>query len=138
MATPKKKAKRLKTLVIKESRWLRYGSTRPSALYAKSLKGKGLPGDMCCLGFLAQACGATSRQIEAAVRPQDVPNIKWPKGALKTRHGRQEDTLWTQMAIRINDRPSILHTGIDTPLEERKARLTKHFRKIGFKLVFVP
>lgn len=143
MATTKPARKRLKKLVIKESRWLRWGSKQSSLLWGKSPHGKGRPGNMCCLGFLAQACGADARQIASKYSPQDAPKIKWPKGVLESRS--HEDSRWTLKALGLNDsrvavddKKRHVDDAPDTTLEERKDLLAKHFLKIGFKLVFVP
>jgi hypothetical protein len=140
MATSKKVARkpRLKKLVIKESRWVRFGSPVASMLYIKK-RPQDRTGMMCCLGFLAQACGARASQIKDKVAPMNAPRVKWPKGVL-TRHPEtaELDSEWTLKAMTINDDLSLREHGLEATLEERKAILTKHFVKIGFKLVFVP
>lgn len=37
-------------------------------------------GRMCCLGFVAKACGATNEQILGKCTPSEVPQIDWPEG----------------------------------------------------------
>jgi hypothetical protein len=148
MATTKKKAtrKRLKTLVIKESRWIHFGSNQTSMLYAKK-RPTDRTGNMCCLGFLAQACGAKASQINGRCAPSNVPDIQWPKGVLKGHQDfdtHMEDSQWTGKAMSINDAMDIRHSNrpfseaTETTFKERKDALKKHFVKIGFKLVFVP
>ena len=126
----KGKAKKLKTLVIKRSKWAR-GMTDESALRVtkpNEVEGVMRPsGTMCCLGFLARECGATTKQINGKLVPSDVPNVAWPAGLVTKKGGH---TKLCDKIVEVND-----SVGIDVA-DDREKKLTKLFTKIGYKLVF--
>lgn len=89
--------------------------------------------DMCCLGFLALACGVNPDEIEFEQGPADVPNVDWPAAFLKRRSSRSDKELInseiTNSAINVNDSSEITW-------KEKELLLVPIFKEAGIKLSF--
>ncbi len=89
-------------------------------------------GKMCCLGFLALACGAIPEEIEGELRPARAPNIDWPKEFMfiKLKSNELVDSSLAAKAMNINDDEKLTW-------DEKEERLKVVFRRAGIKLRFI-
>lgn len=88
---------------------------------------------MCCLGFLAIACGATEDQIIGKFDPVTAPNVNWPAQFLAIKDadtGNIYNSTTATKAISINDGPRENSTSKET-------RLITLFGSVGIELSFV-
>jgi hypothetical protein len=84
-------------------------------------------GAMCCLGFLAKACGYANKELLGLSTPDRVVECGDGKDLFpKTSKGKSRE--WTHF-MDIND-------GTDPP-SERETKLKKLFKKIGVNVTFV-
>lgn len=115
---------------VNRSRWLR-GESGGSFLLRKA------DGKMCCLGFLALACGATESDILGSRAPSNRGSmINWPKEILYSIQGRgaiiNESCYDSPECVRLmNTNDS---NGTDDATKE--ASLTKIFQDIGIEVTF--
>jgi len=107
----------MNVLVLKKRTWARGRRRELPALLEES-------GKLCCLGFLALACGAQREQLDGAPMPEDAPDVKWPKGIVKQQGG---DTPLCRKIAKVNDDPRISDA-------MRSARLRPLFKRIGYRL----
>ncbi len=112
----------LKTLILDDATWYRGRGMSGSCL-------RHTDGQMCCLGFLALACGATSEDIELEAMPEDVPEIAWPAGLLETFGVAMSDSRIGRTIAEIND---------DSTIDDatRLERLAPLFERLGYRLEF--
>lgn len=106
-------------LVIDRERWIRGYSTMPLLLRKDD-------GKMCCLGFLAKACGADDLQIQGITSPQHTKFIEWPTEILID----GSNSLLTQFLMAINDDVSLLEN-------DRESKIVDLMTKIGVTVTFV-
>lgn len=104
-------------LVIDRTRWLR-GDGVSTLLRS---------GKMCCLGFLAKACGATDAEIIGHGTPREVPTVNWPTGLIDDDDG---NTSLTLNLISAND-------GEDFVEAKREAYIARGMGIIGVKVTFI-
>lgn len=115
----------IKTLVIDRARW------GMGALLTEDGEA------MCCLGFLAMACGATEAAIKGEGDPEGTPDIDWPSAFIRLARDEDDDphayprnSTVTNDAIEINDSTKL-------PWEEKESRLIELFFRAGIQLSFV-
>lgn len=108
-------------LVIDRAKWLR-GETDLRSYLLREADGK-----MCCLGFLALACGAEVDDICSYSSPKDTHNVSWPDGLLGDMDCKQNTEVCGTL-MNINDRVSD---------EEREIRLTEEFKKLDIEVEFI-
>lgn len=84
---------------------------------------------MCCLGFLAIACGAVPDEIQEECEPQDVPNVDWPAAFVQLRRRPFGNSALATSMMKVND-----HGSWSWATKER--RLITLFKKAGIKLSF--
>lgn len=118
-------------LVIDRKRWLRGGRTGDGERCNGSVLLSN-QGHMCCLGFLAKACGAHDRQILRACSPISAVDVSWPEWLIRKGfdiHGNTRRTTEVGATLmRANDTP-----GSD---ERREAVLAEAFAKHGITVTF--
>lgn len=115
----KKAPKKIKKLSIIRSKWLR-GETHSRLLRED--------GKMCCLGFLARACGATEGQIREKSTPSETTRVRWPAGMVNKEVG---DTCSTVMLMEVND-------AIHKDHKKRERSIKRLFkRKFNIEVKFV-
>jgi len=110
-------------LIIKRKRWLR-GKPDNSAL-------RNADGKQCCLGFLARACGATTKDILGLPDPGATTGIAWPKGISPGGRGYDGygNTALVGRIISTNDSRGLLP-------EARERQLKELFAEAGVEVVF--
>lgn len=114
-------------LIIDRSRWLRGNAENSSLLDPSS-------GHMCCLGFLAKACGASDEVIEEAPGPAEVPtDVKWPVG-LVYQNPAVDEKLWWNTEVG----KKLMNVNDDEGLNEmiREEKITNLFFSIGIEVEF--
>lgn len=119
MATTRK-LKRIKSLTIKRSKWLR-GDAGASCMRNDS-------GHMCCLGFLCLRMGVLADQMTRHKTPFSVS--MHGMGDIPRLMERGAPTEFCNAAMSTNDRPG--------REPEREAALRKLFADNGIRLRFVP
>ncbi len=114
-------------VVIDRARWLRGEGTENEG--TKNVIGSCLlrtqDNKMCCLGFLALACGAQPQDISNVGTPDGTRGVNWP-------HGIVDDfanTAMTHQLMKINDTATLTDT-------QREARLKRRFAAMGIKVLF--
>jgi len=110
-------------LIIKRKRWLR-GQPDNSAL-------RNADGKQCCLGFLARACGASTKDVLNFPDPGVTKGIDWPKGIAPKGHGYDGhgNTALVGRIISTNDSRGLLP-------KARERQLKELFAEAGIKVVF--
>lgn len=108
-------------LVIKRSKWLRGEGGDCSYLLRKSDK------KMCCLGFLALACGYTRKNISGYAEPTCLVDNKFPLGLIDEK-GRSTPKCNSLMDI--NDSETFTDS-------VRELELKILFKKINVRVQFV-
>ncbi len=114
---------------VKRSEWYRGASGDNSALFVK--RKDRTPGQIdrkrCCLGFFANACDLSDRQIINCRDPSDVAEVS-NKGATID---------WSNLPTR--GMRDIMATNDDDYLsdKQREKRLINLFKEIGHEIVFV-
>jgi hypothetical protein len=78
---------------VNRSKWLR-GEPGNSFLLRRA------DGKMCCLGFLALACGATETDLCNIRSPGETNSVKWPAQMID---GNLQDSLYCSDIMNIND-----------------------------------
>lgn len=121
MAT-KKKQKKLTKLFIDRSKWFRGAD---EGLLRNS------QGKMCCLGFVAMACGARTDRILNVGEPENLPRFSWPEGFLTT---DDEGNVWNstivEKLIDYND-----SSGYSD--KKRESLIKSGFKKLGIDVEFI-
>lgn len=117
----------MKPLIINRLHWYR-GNNSGSRL----LRGDGTK---CCLGFLAEECGATADQIRRVPSPSDEPHIAWPEGLIISREEPGFAKIWKDTSLCMR----MILTNDDSALydHQREPKLIELFREIGYELSFV-
>lgn len=116
----------MKNLTIYRDSWARGTGAIESRLLREN-------GQMCCLGFLALACGYSREYIEGVSTPasllRDVPDLDnlWPDGTLTT---ASHSTPTINQMMRTND-------AREMPAPLRELLLRKLFADIGYAVEFV-
>jgi hypothetical protein len=106
---------------VKRSQWLRGEGGYYSRLLRESDK------KMCCLGFLAKACGATDEQILNKSIPGGVdPFDGWPRKLIEHPDDGSPQPFWAMMSE--NDK--------STWTINKEEKLIEFFAKIGITLTF--
>lgn len=117
-------------LTIERKRWARANSGKGPSLLLNSY------GNMCCLGFLAKACGHTDSEIDGISGPRGLflqnGNTMFPeaiksKAELGLSDGTRE---WSCDLIFINDDPTISE-------KTREDRITGLMLEAGVEVEFV-
>lgn len=113
-------SKELKVLELDPERWLR--GQKDSALLKQD-------GRMCCLGFLALACGAREADIIEEAMPSDAVGVAWPTELLVDAEGRVSvrDSRTCKNIADLNDDATIDD-------ETRVEALTPLFERLGYRL----
>lgn len=112
----------MKTLTIKMSKWARGGKNGPSGL-------ENGDGNMCCLGFLAKACGVAGSERRCATMPASLLASDRRKMPKKLFDWDCDSQLGIDLAA-IND-------DVHLSDEARKRQLRSFFKEIGYNLRFV-
>lgn len=110
---------KLKTLVIKKSRWWRGMDCTKIDPKARSVSALRLPnGKMCCLGFLGRECGVPAKAMLWKAYPWDTHFVeKFPEASR---------ALWSEI-VNINDAQNISDAA-------RIRALRPLFKQLGYKL----
>lgn len=103
---------------VDRSKWWRGHSAVTSSLLRSD-------GNMCCLGFMAKACGATDSQILHKGDPLSAQTVDWPDGIGSAKGRINSDTIMS-----INDR-------VDLEEWDRESRLDRQFKSLGIDVEFV-
>ena len=125
---------------IIESKWLRggrdgEGKTSPSQLLDKD-------GHMCCMGFLAEACGVPRDALDDACywshdRVMDhrnkLPEVLLPPGPYS--HGKLAQAIYDANDANLDPETAFMGFLSDSA---RKAKLTALFAEAGIEVEFVP
>ncbi len=114
---------------VKRSEWYRGLWENNSALFVK--RQDRTSGQMdrkrCCLGFFANACGLSDRQIVNCHELSDVSEVS-TKGATDD---------WNSLPIGLLGDIMETNDNGNTSDEQREKKLTKLFKKAGHEIVFV-
>lgn len=113
-------AKKLKEFKIRRKGWLR---GKDCEVREVSLRTN--TGSMCCLGFFARHCGVPAVGIEGAALPSDIPKECEGQDLLPPEIFDLENDI-----ANVNDKEDLTPT-------EREKTLTKLFKKVGYKPIFV-
>jgi hypothetical protein len=111
---------KLKKLTIDRALWL-HGEGHDVSRLLRETDGK-----MCCLGFLALACGAKRRDILDEASPQYAKEVKWPSGLLDA-DGDADGTL---KLMQDNDDEHLRS-------DSRERKIRSGLKKLGFEVLFV-
>lgn len=89
-------------------------------------------GNMCCLGFLALACGYLPEDIQYKEVPRLVYGTtgKFPSSVLGAERLSNENSPWVNVATQVNDNETLGNF-------ERECILKDHFKLIGVDLTFI-
>lgn len=109
-----------KTWIRGESSWDDAKATNESMLLNQKL------GKMCCLGFLAKACGSNDSDIRNIGIPEAAPCVVWPPWVLFMGY----NSLATEHLIKLND-------DVDIGDDERERRIKEEFAAHGDEVEFV-
>lgn len=121
----------MKELVIDRKKWARGGNGGPACL----LNGNG---NMCCLGFLAKACGASNAQIDGVGMPSETTTGDSQRKPLVSLcyWSNLANVAWPEKLFPIEFDISELNDTIPLSDEERERQLKPLFRRIGYTLRF--
>lgn len=116
---------------VDRSKWLRRGVDGRGCEFVDSVL-LNSNGHMCCLGFLAKACGANDKEILDVPCPSHAEGVAWPKGVLRTRDPRvpPADSVTCQDIMVVNDDMEHTDTDVETVL-------TQKFADLGIEVEFV-
>lgn len=115
----------MRKLEIDRRRWLQGRLAWPHGING-SLLYRNTDKRMCCLGFMARACGAKVSQIRGRGSPENVPSIDWPDGMIGDGRTNIEAV---REVMKLNDDPSITS-------KQRETRVKRALKAFGFNVVF--
>lgn len=96
-------------------------------------------GQRCCLGFYAKACGIPDAKMKDKTDPvsmimtspfDSTADILWKTFLIEGSNGKEDCADLTRHIIAMNDETRVTS-------ERREKKLTKFFKRVGIKLLFV-